>query len=246
MFDFLFKKRQPRKLWYSTDIHSHVIPGIDDGSPDADTSLQLINRMRNWGISRIIASPHVTDETFMNTKETITPAFEALKHALNRAGDTMPVSHTAEYRIDELLMQNIADNTLMPYPNNYLLIENSYLQEPWNLDQLLFDLQVRGLKPIMAHPERFTYYHQRRQRYHELHDAGALFQINVLSLAGYYGKPEKHMAEYLIENDLVDFCGTDLHHFRHADAIDKYLRSSESVRHAKALQNRIFNDRAFL
>lgn len=245
MFRSLFKKREPRQLWFGTDIHCHILPGIDDGSPDADTSLHLIERMASWGINRIIASPHVTDETFENSRETVTPALEALRQAMNRTGCTMPVGHSAEYRIDELLMRNIEQQTLMPYPNNYLLIENSYLQEPWNLDQLIFDLQVRGIKPIMAHPERFTYYHGRRQRYHELHQAGALFQINVLSLAGYYGKPERQIAEYLIEHDLVDFCGTDLHHDKHADCIESYLGSSDAGKHARALQNRIYNDTAF-
>ncbi len=97
------------------------------------------------------------------------------------------MTNSAEYRIDELFTKQLEEDVIMPYPGNYILIENSFMQEPWNLDQLIFDLQVKGYRPVMA-TERFSYYYEKRNRYKALHDAGALFQINVLSLSGYYGK----------------------------------------------------------
>ena len=133
----------------------------------------------------------------------------------------------------------------MPYPGNYILIENSFMQEPWNLDQLIFDLQVKGYRPVMAHPERFSYYYEKRNRYKALHDAGALFQINVLSLSGYYGKAEKQVAEWLIDNNMVDFNGTDLHNHRHADSIEAYLMSKDAARHADKLAGRVLNNTLF-
>ncbi len=116
------------------------------------------------------------------------------------------------------------------------------MQEPWNLDQLLFDLQVKGLSPILVHPERYSYYYGKKDRYKTIHDGGTSFQINLLSLAGYYGKEEKRMAEYLIENDMVDYIGSDLHRTSHADAIDRYLASKDYERHRSALEHRIAND----
>lgn len=246
MFDFLFKKKEPIQLWFNTDIHCHIIPGVDDGSPDPQTSADLIERMQRWGIQRIIASPHVTQETFENTPQTIAPALSRLNDELKLRGNDISVTNSAEYRIDEFFASQIDAGVLMPYPNNYILIENSFLQEPWNLDQIIFDLQVKGYKPILAHPERFSYYYNKRKRYQALHDAGALFQINVLSLSGNYGKAEKQVAEYLIENNLVDFCGTDLHRFSHADNIDAYLQTSAARHHSKALGDRILNDSAFI
>ncbi|MDE5643048.1 MAG: hypothetical protein K2F74_08580 [Muribaculaceae bacterium] len=242
MFDFLFKKKEPNKLWFNTDIHCHIIPGIDDGSRNPEMSAELIERMQVWGIERIIASPHVTQETFENTPQTIAPALALLNDELARRGNTIKVSNSAEYRIDEFFSEQLEAGNIMPYPANYILIENSFMQEPWNLDQLIFELQVKGYKPIMAHPERFSYYYGKRERYKTLHDAGALFQINVLSLCGYYGKKEKQVAEWLIDNDMVDFNGTDLHNHRHADAIENYLKSGESLKHARKLADRVLNN----
>ncbi len=112
-------------------------------------------------------------------------------------------------------------------PNNYLLVENSFIQEPWNLDQLLFDLKVKGYKPILAHPERYMYYYLKKDRYKTIHNTGTKLQINILSIAGHYGKDEKRIAFELIEKGLVDFIGTDLHNHRHADAIEEFLASKD-------------------
>lgn len=242
MLDFLFKKKQPVSLWFDTDIHCHIIPGIDDGARNAAMSADLIERMQSWGIRRIIASPHVTQETFENTPQTIAPALDALRNELTNRGNDIKVTNSAEYRIDEFFASQLEAGNIMPYPGNYILIENSFMQEPWNLDQLIFDLQVQGYKPIMAHPERFSYYHGKRDRYKTLHDAGALFQINILSLCGYYGKQEKQVAEWLIENNLVDFNGTDLHNHRHADSIEAYLTSKDATKHSRLLAGRILNN----
>lgn len=236
MFDFFKKRKEPQKLCVSTDIHCHIIPGIDDGSPDVSTSADLVERMQNWGITRIIASPHVTEASFENTPEIMDNAMAELQAELHRRGNTIKLSHSAEYRIDDFFFRQIEQGTLCPYPQNYLLIENSFIQEPWDLDRIIFDLKIKGFIPIMAHPERFFYYAEgHRDRYKKLHDAGTLFQINLLSLAGYYGKAEKNTAEYLLENGMVDFIGSDLHNHIHADAIDAYLASRDYQRHLNHL-----------
>lgn len=243
MFDFLFKKTEPQPLFFSTDIHCHILPGIDDGSPDVDTSVNLIERMQKWGLKRIFASPHVTFGTYANDLGTVTPALESLTGALTAKGNDLQLSHWAEYRIDELLAERLKDpQTMMTMPGGRLLIENSFFQEPWNLEQLVFDLQVKGYRPILAHPERYAYYYNNRSRYRALHDAGLAFQVNVLSLAGNYGHAEKKMAEYLIEQGYVDYLGTDLHRASHADCIDRYLSSRDYLKHRRALEASLKND----
>lgn len=247
MFDFFkSKSKEPVELCFSTDIHCHIVPGVDDGSPDASTSADLIERMQSWGIRRIIASPHVTQYVFENTEETISPAMKALHEELERRGNEIEVTHSAEYRIDELFAQRLADDDLWLLPNRHILIENAFMQEPWNLNQLVFDLQVRGLKPILAHPERYMYYYGHLDRYKTLHDSGLAFQINLLSLAGAYGKAEKKIAQQLMDKGLVDFIGTDLHKASHADTIDKYLRTSEARKHMDVLKAYFKNDTAFV
>lgn len=227
MFNFFKKKQEPAQLCFNTDIHCHVIPGIDDGSPDINTSIELIERMQSWGITRIIATPHVTQASFENTPEIMSEALASLKKELESRGNNINITHSAEYRIDEQFLSHLKEEIIVPMPSNYILVENSFIQEPWNLDQLLFDLKVKGYKPILAHPERYLYYHSKRDRYKAIHNTGTKFQVNLLSIAGYYSKDEKRVALELINNGLVDFIGTDLHNHNHADAIESYIHSRE-------------------
>ncbi len=226
--------KEPEKLPFHTDIHCHIVPGVDDGSPNLEKSVELAERMSRWGISRIFLSPHVTQDTFENTPDTLAAPFEKLQNGVKEAGVPMELSMHAEYRIDEFFLQQIEAGNLRPMPGNHLLVENAYAQEPWGLDNLLFDLRLKGYVPVLAHPERYLYYStSNRERYRQLHDTGLLFQINLLSLAGAYSKTEKQTAEWLLEQGMVDFIGTDLHRMGHADCIDTYLNSKDYKKHSK-------------
>ena len=241
----LFKKKsQPIPIWFKTDIHNHVLPGIDDGSPDVETSIALIEGLHRLGVDRIISSPHVAAVEFPNTPETLGAAYDELKKALAEASITGPVSHSAEYRIDEELSGIIEAGNLKPYPEDYLLIENQWLQEPWNLDEIIFQLQLKGYQPILAHPERFTYYHRDPGRLDDLH-AKLPFQINLLSLAGFYGKPVQKAAESLVKKGYCDFLGTDTHNLKHLEYLRAYLRTSEARRHRDMTLPTLKNDKIF-
>ena len=243
MFNFFNKPKAPATLPFTTDIHCHVVPGVDDGSPDIATSLQLIDRMQNWGIKRIFASPHVTQNTFENTPESLAPVVAGLKEALAKEGKAVKLSNHAEYRLDDFSLSFFESGNVMTLPGNYIMIENPFVSEAWFIDQTIFDLQVKGLTPILAHPERYSYYFKNRARYRQLHDAGAKFQINLLSLAESYGKEQREIAEQLIADGLVDFVGTDLHNARHADQIDAYLLTKQAHKHAAALEGKLLNDK---
>lgn len=243
----IFSKKEPLKLPFTTDIHCHIIPGVDDGSPDLETSVKLVRHMQSWGISRIIASPHVTEETFENTAETLDPPLESLNKELARLGINIPVTRSSENRIDDYFRMLLDKGLVKTLPNDYILVECSFIQEPWELDQFLYELRVKGLRPILAHPERYFYFHERDYgRYKQLHDMGTYFQVNVLSLAGGYSKTEKKVAEGMIERGMVDFLGTDLHNFRHVGVIEEYLQSKDAGRHFRAIGGRLMNDFAFI
>ena len=245
MFDFFKKKREPLELFYHTDIHSHILPGIDDGSPHVERSLELVRSMREWGLNRIIATPHVTQDKFENTPEIVTEVYGELKNALQEKDIDVELGFAAEYRIDEYFISQVEADNLMKLPEGYLLIENSYVQEPWNLANTIFQLRMKGHKLILAHPERYVYYHDKKEMYDKLHSSGVLFQVNVLSLANSYGKEVRKMAEYLIDKDYVDFLGTDLHRRTHVKQINDYLASKSYRKTRERLEGRILNDKIF-
>lgn len=246
MFNIFKKKPQERPaLFFKTDMHCHLVPGIDDGQKTAEGGAELVAKEKSWGIERIICTPHITQDTFENTPQTIGPAFQALKKAVENLGIDISLEYSAEHRLDNFFSGQLEKGAITPMPNNFLLVENSFVQEAWNLDRTLFDLALKGFRPILAHPERYSYYYDKPQRYEQLHTAGTLFQINLLSLAGYYGKSEKKTAEWLIEKGFADFVGTDMHNMRHCEAIEAYIGSKDYYRHAKALKSRLFNDKVF-
>ena len=245
MFGLFSKKKNPIPLWFRTDIHNHVLPGIDDGSPDVETSLALIRGLGELGIERIIASPHVAAVEFPNTPESLGNAFAELTGALKGSDIAVPVGHSAEYRIDEELEGIVDSGALIAYPGDYVLIENQWLQEPWNLDDIIFKLQLKGYQPIFAHPERFVYYHSRPDRLDQLHDR-LPFQVNLLSLAGYYGKTVQKAAETLARKGHVDFLGTDTHTLAHIDHLRKYLSTAAAARHRELTLPTLKNDKTFL
>lgn len=245
MFNFFKKKSKPETICFHTDIHCHLVPGIDDGQKEPAPAAELVERELEWGVKRIFATPHVTQDTFENTPETIEPAFTRLKKAVEERGVDIELHHSAEYRIDNFFQRQLKAGNIKPYPGNYLLVENSFVQEAWNFDQLMFDLRLQGYKPVLAHPERYAYYFNNGNRYRQIRDSGILFQINLLSLAGFYNKEVKKVAESLVEKGLVDFIGTDMHHVRHAEAIENYLSSREYRRLATKLDGHLLNDTAF-
>lgn len=230
---------------FVTDVHSHLVPSVDDGSNSAEKSVEMLRHMNNWGINRVILTPHYTEETFENTPATIDPAYEVLVAAVHDAGlDGLTLLPPAgEYRVDNYFVSQVEAGTLRPLHGDYLLVENGFAQEPWDLDKILFDLTVKGYKPVMAHPERYRYYHENPKRYQRLHDDGVFFQCNLLSLAGYYGKEVKAVAEKLIEQNLVDFLGTDIHGMRHINCLEQYMKTSHFKKVSDKLRDRLLNDK---
>ncbi len=239
---FKSKPKEAEKLFFNTDIHCHVIPGIDDGASTLEKGVALVKALRRWGITRVVATPHVAEDIFPNSIETITPAFGDLKQVLKDEEVDVKLNHSAEYRIDDYSLTQINDRAIPTIPGNRILVENSFVQEPWNLDDTLFHLKVQGYRLIFAHPERYAYYHDNLKRLKALHFNGMDFQINLLSLAGYYGKQIKEVAEWLVDNNLVEFIGTDIHRQEHIDAIDRYIGSRDYRRHASVLAPRLLND----
>ncbi len=223
MFSFFKKKNYVDNIeWLGVDMHSHLLPGLDDGSPDVETSISLIKSLNELGFSKFLCTPHIFTELYPNNEETIIPALEQAQIALAKTGVKVELSAAAEYMIDETF--KISDG-LMCLPNKCILIEMSYLNETPNIEQVIFNLQISGYQVILAHPERYNFYHLDHKRFQRFKDMGVLFQLNLLSVTGYYGKEVKKIADYLVERKLYDFAGTDLHHDKHLHALSTSITS---------------------
>lgn len=205
---------------FDTDMHSHILPGIDDGSPDIETSLQLVRGLYSLGIRKAVATPHIIADLYRNTPETIHAALLLLNEAVVKEGIDIEITAAAEYMLDDYFMKLVrTGKKLLTIHKNIVLTEQSYATPSGNLNEISFELMTAGYRPIMAHPERYVFYQGKFDEFHHLKDMGFLLQVNLLSLTGYWGKGVTKAARYLFENNLVDFVATDLHHDRHLQAL---------------------------
>lgn len=205
-----------------TDMHSHILPGIDDGAKDVEASIELIRGLMALGYKRFIATPHIISDLHPNTQESIAAAASTLQKALDREGISIEITYAAEYMMDGEFEGLMEKGPLLKLADDYVLVETMFMAEPPNLSTILFDMQTHGYKPIVAHPERYHFVFNKPGKAERMKDRGALLQINALSLTGYYGKNEKHTAIQLLEAGLVDFIGTDIHHERHLKAFNNF------------------------
>jgi tyrosine-protein phosphatase YwqE len=202
-----------------TDIHSHFIPGIDDGSPDLETSILLIKKMQELGYKKVITSPHVMSDFYKNTPEIILEGLADVRAELKRQNINMKIEAAAEYYIDFDFEQKIGKEKFLTFGDNYILVELSFMQAPQNLFDIIFKLQLEGYKVVLAHPERYEYYV--KKDYEELAARGVLLQINLLSLIGYYSPQIQQKTKELIAENQVSFVGTDCHNMNHAALYEK-------------------------
>lgn len=208
-----------------TDIHSHILPGIDDGSPDVETSIMLINGLISLGIRKSIATPHIISDMYRNNADTISKALNILKKELARQKIKFEVSAAAEYMMDAYFFELLQlKSPLLTIRDNLVLTEFSYASMPASPEKMSFAIITEGYSPILAHPERYPYYYNDYKMYNKLADLGFLLQVNLLSLTGYYGKEAVKAAAYMLKNDLVSYLGTDLHHERHLDAFREAVK----------------------
>jgi protein-tyrosine phosphatase len=202
------------------DIHSHLLPGIDDGSPDIETSVQLIRGMKKLGYKKLITTPHIMWDVYKNTRDIISGKLQELKDRLASEQVDIEIHAAAEYFIDDHLGELVEQKEpLLSFGNNLILVEFSMVSQPFEWKRTLFEMQIQGYQPVIAHPERYAYLDRNKNFYDELKSAGYLFQLNILSLSGQYGNSVTELARYLTKKGYYDLIGTDLHHMRHLEAL---------------------------
>ena len=223
MWNF-FKRSAVAALPYQVDIHSHLLPSLDDGVKSEAEALAVIELMMAQGVQKIITTPHIMHDTYRNSAETILPAYERMQEVVQKNSLSISFEVAAEYYLDEELLRKLETNQpLLTFGKNFLLFETNYLTEPYQLKDFIFKATTRGYRVILAHPERYHY--MTLSKAEELRDRGVLLQLNLLSLIGFYMKPVQSMAYKLVEKGLVDFLGSDCHNTLQAQLLPQVLKN---------------------
>lgn len=201
------------------DFHSHLIPSVDDGVRTPGESLEILEFLQKIGFEKEITTPHVMSDFFRNDQKSIEDGYNKVLELHSKTQNGIAFEYAAEYYLDYEVLNLLKSDSLLTISENYLLIEFSFFNPPEHLTNIIFDLQSSGYKIILAHPERYIYYHNNREKYEELSDRQVYLQINGNSLLGEYGANSKKIAQWLIDKKLVDFIGSDAHSKSH---IEKY------------------------
>ena len=224
-----------------TDMHAHFLPAIDDGPATMQETIEMLKAFRNAGFSQLTATPHVFQEYYPNDRQQITDRFLEVQFALKKHKIQLQLNIAAEYYLDSHFMELLGQDDLLVFPSNHVLVECSMLGPTPNLSEYLFAIHLKGLRPILAHPERYMYMQEADYQY--LAEQGNQFQVNLLSLAGHYGSEVRKRAVYLLKKFPVQYLGTDAHKVNHIKTVQKFLKSSRTN---KLLRNKtIFNEQLF-
>jgi len=237
-----FKKKKKQNIAFFTDrfvdIHSHLLPGIDDGAKNLETSMELIKKMYALGIKNFITTPHLLGDVYPNSSDTIKLKLQEVKNELSRQGlDDITITAAAEYMLDEQFQVLLKNDDILPLKDNFILVEMSYFSAPMNLYDILFDIQLKGYKPVLAHPERYNFFHNDFESYYKLKKAGCLFQLNFLSLTTQYGKHVQKISKKLLDLEMYDFVGTDTHHIKHLELLETMLTVKNKNKLERVLKN---------
>lgn len=234
-----FTSNKSLGLSHTTDIHSHLIPDIDDGVKSLDASMDILRQYQELGFKKIITTPHIMSHRFPNTKTSILQGHKLLQDEMTKQGIDIELEFAAEYYYDEHFLELIEKKELLTFGGNYILFELSYTVKPFILEQTVSKLLAAGYNPILAHPERYTYYNTKKH-YEDLKYMGLNFQINLISTQNFYGKKAKKAVEKIIDLGMVDFIGSDVHSQKY---MDTFSQSIQSKIYAKTMRkNTIKND----
>jgi tyrosine-protein phosphatase YwqE len=229
--------------WMKVDMHSHLIPGIDDGSKSMEESLELVKRLADYGLEKIITTPHIMSEYYRNTPEIIHMGLEDLRKAVKKEGIAIQIEAAAEYYMDEIFLEKVkAGEKMLTFGDSYILVETGFINKPQMLFDIIFHLEMAGYKPILAHPERYQYLIMDKKLQEELFERNLLFQVNLLSFTGFYSKQVKDFGEMLVDKGVVALLGTDCHNARYLDMLDtlpKYQKIYEKLQNLELINTRL-------
>jgi protein-tyrosine phosphatase len=225
---WIFGKKESKEppIWPLADMHSHLLPGIDDGAPEMADTLQMARAFVEIGYKKLIFTPHIMGDFYRNTPDIIQEKLTLVRVAFAENNISLETDAAAEYYVDEHFMHLLEEpDKLLTFGNKYILFEMSFMSISPLWKQAVFALQAKGFKPVLAHPERYVFLQESPSLLQEFVDRGIILQININSLSGYYSKSAQKMAENLIDNKLVRFAGSDCHRLGHLELMKQSAKS---------------------
>ena len=225
IFSLFNKKPKQPSLELKVDIHSHLIPAIDDGSRSMAESLKLLRGMEQLGYEKVITTPHIMADTYINTPKIIKDGLDLLKIEAKKENINIEIECGAEYYLDDGFSDILRKGDLLTIGDKYILFETSYYARPIHLKDMIFEMLSLGYTPIMAHPERYRYIKEKKE-YFKFKELGVMFQVNINSFAGQYGKDAKVKANYLNKNGCIDFLGSDIHNYKQVERLELVMKSN--------------------
>lgn len=213
------------------DVHCHLLPGVDDGFPTAEKSLEALKRLEEHGVAKMMLTPHFMKEYLDNDRANITAKFEVFKaEAAQVCGIELRLA--AEYMLDSRFLTHFKQGFLtLDKAQTHVLCETSYMMHERNVATMIYEVMCDGFQPVIAHPERYEY--ASKNDYSRWKDKDYKFQLNLLSLSGVYGGMAVAKAHYLLDHDYYDYIGSDMH------SLEQYKRFFPEIRLNKKDMDRI-------
>jgi len=226
MFSFFKKKKEfEPAACLKVDVHSHLIPGIDDGSQSMEESISLLRAFEKMGYKKVITTPHIMSDAYKNTPTMINKGLKNLRIAAKNERIALEIEAAAEYYLDDGFFDLLEEGEMLSVDGKYLLFETSYISKPLQLEEMIFGISSLGYIPLLAHPERYRYVKDPEKEFGRLKELGVKFQVNLNSFVGHYGRVAKEHAEYLCQNGMIDFLGSDVHHKKQITFLETCIHS---------------------
>ncbi|SFV60053.1 Capsular polysaccharide synthesis enzyme Cap8C; Manganese-dependent protein-tyrosine phosphatase [hydrothermal vent metagenome] len=242
IFPFLSTLKVEKSI-LKVDMHSHLIPGIDDGAKDIDESLLLLKGLSDAGYEKVITTPHIMLDSYRNGRDNIMEGLQKLQEAALKRGIDIIIEAGAEYYLDDGFEVHLKRGNLLTLGDNYILFETSYVAKPLQFEEMVFAISSAGYQPVLAHPERYRYIQNNANEYKRMQELGIIFQVNINSLGGHYGKDAQKKALFLSKEGMIGFLGSDIHHYRQIETLIA-LQKSKTYQNIFRY-NTILNDRLF-
>ncbi len=234
------KEQNPDVEPITVDIHSHLLPNLDDGVESFEQAEEIILNFIDLGYKKLITTPHVMSDAYRNTSAGILSRLSELNEYLKSKNIHIPIEAAAEYYLDEELVNKLnSDEPLLTFGQNLLLFETNFLSEPLILKEFIFLANTKGYQPVLAHPERYIYLQNNFEKAQDFLDRGVYFQININSITGHYSKAIQQTVHKLIDKGMVHLVGSDCHHLQHINLVRE---AQKTKAYKKALSLPLLNN----